>query len=454
MYSKKVGVYFKYLFKFTFQYKLFHFLRTDHHIKLDNIKEFKKKLLQWANAFDKVVWLDSNEYNQAHSSFDAVLAVEGLSSIQVGVDQGFQVLEDFIKETSDWVFGYLSYDLKNDIEALYSSNFDGLGFSDLVFFQPKKIFMFHGDEVIVRYLNEFSHLIHSDLEKINNQHLGYTNHTSYKIDIVPRTSKESYLTKVNTLQSHINRGDVYEANFCQEFYAHANIDPLATFHKLQERSTPPFSAYMKNGKQFSLSASPERYLKKEGELVISQPIKGTSKRSANLNEDARLKKDLESNPKERSENVMIVDLVRNDLSRIAKKGSVQVDELCGSYTFAQVHHLISTVTAKIKDDYSSVDVIRSTFPMGSMTGAPKIAAMKLIEELEDSKRGLYSGAIGYFTPSGDFDFNVVIRSILYNQEKAYVSFSVGSAITSKSCPESEYEECLVKAKALREALEN
>ncbi|MGB0185383.1 MAG: aminodeoxychorismate synthase component I [Flavobacteriaceae bacterium] len=410
--------------------------------------------MQWANTFQEVVWLDSNDYHQTHSNFDAVLAVDAFSRLQTDVHQGFDALDRYTKATSDWLFGYLSYDLKNDLEDLESSNFDGLNFPDLVFFQPKKIFMLHGDELSIHYLNEFSAEIEDDLHAIRNQSNFSKKSESVQLEISSRTPKTSYLQKVETLQHHIKRGDIYEANFCQEFYAKGNIDPLATFHKLQARSTPPFSAYFKNGNHYALSASPERYLKKNGSKVLSQPIKGTSKRSNNTLEDLELKTNLEANIKERSENVMIVDLVRNDLSRIAQRGSVKVDELCEPYTFAQVHHLISTVVAEIKDDYSSIDVIKSTFPMGSMTGAPKISAMKLIDRLEDSKRGLYSGAIGYFTPSMDFDFNVVIRSILYNASKAYISFSVGSAITSKSKPEAEYEECLVKAQALREALEN
>lgn len=429
-------------------------MRTQYQFKPECFDTFKRQLLQWANTFEEVVWLDSNHYNQTHSSFDAVLAVDAFSSLQLSPNQGFDQLEIYQKETSDWIFGYLSYDLKNDIEKLHSSNYDGLLFPDLFFFQPKKVFLFRGDEVIIHYLNEFSACIEDDLNFIEQQSFQTKNRNAIALKIEARTSKSSYLDKVKTLQYHINRGDIYEANFCQEFYTYGTIDPLATFYKLQKSSKPPFSAFLKNGNHFALSASPERYLKKNGNVVISQPIKGTSRRSVLADEDAQLKANLESDPKERSENVMIVDLVRNDLSRIAEKGAVKVDELCGSYTFAQVHHLISTVSASIKNEYSSVDVIKSTFPMGSMTGAPKISAMTIIEQLEDAKRGLYSGAIGYFTPSGNFDFNVVIRSILYNKTKSYISFSVGSAITSKSKPEYEYEECLVKAQALREALEN
>jgi para-aminobenzoate synthetase component 1 len=273
------------------------------------------------------------------------------------------------------------------------------------------------------------------------------------VKISIRTTKDNYIRKVEEVLEHIKRGDIYEANVCQEFYAEdAEIKPLETFLQLNKISKPPFSVFLKLNNLFALSASPERYIKRSGNTVISQPIKGTAKRLENETEDLKMAQQLAKDPKERSENIMITDLVRNDLSRIAEKGSVTVDELCAIYTFEQVHQMISTVSCTVLQDFSSVEVLRNTYPMGSMTGAPKISAMQIIEEIEDAKRGLYSGAIGYFSPSGDFDFNVVIRSILYNASKKYVSFSVGSAITSNSVPEKEYEECLLKAKAMREVL--
>jgi para-aminobenzoate synthetase component 1 len=239
-----------------------------------------------------------------------------------------------------------------------------------------------------------------------------------------------------------------------EFYAENSVlNPLNKFLKLNDISQAPFAVFFKNNHQFLLSASPERYLKKSGELLVSQPIKGTAKRCSNPIEDEESRKALALDPKERSENIMITDLVRNDLSHTAQKGSVQVTELCGIYSFMQVHQMISTVTSKLDRQYSAVEAIKRSYPMGSMTGAPKISAMKIIEDLEETKRGLYSGAVGYFTPDGDFDFNVIIRSILYNQEKRYISFSVGSAITSLSIAENEYQECLLKAKAMREVLQ-
>ena len=287
-----------------------------------------------------------------------------------------------------------------------------------------------------------------------------SNGLNYGLSFIPNSNNEifGFVRYVNEGSSadiaNIQRGDIYEANYCHEFYSTGKINPLETFNKLQDLSLPPFSVFFKNNYHFLLSASPERYLKKQGDLLISQPIKGTAKRSNDSIEDLKLKNDLYFNSKERSENVMIVDLVRNDLSKIAQKGSVIVDELYKPYSFEQVHHLISTVKAKIKPGISSIDAIRASFPMGSMTGAPKISAMKIIEDIEVSKRGLYSGAVGYFTPNDDFDFNVVIRSILFNSNNSYISFSVGSAITSNSVAENEYDECLIKAAAMRKVLEN
>ena len=274
------------------------------------------------------------------------------------------------------------------------------------------------------------------------------------IKIKLRTSKDSYFEKVSKVLEHIHRGDIYEANFCQEFFAEASLNPIQTYTNLNKISKPPFAAYMRLYDHYLMSASPERYLLKKGSKVISQPIKGTAKRSKDSEEDLALKNALSNDPKELSENIMIVDLVRNDLSKTAQKGTVEVEELCKIYSFEQVHQMISTVTSQVDEATSPVDILRTTFPMGSMTGAPKVSAMKIIEALEDAKRGLYSGALGYFTPQGDFDFSVVIRSILYNDIKQYISFSVGGAITAKSIIENEYEECLIKAKAMREALLN
>ena len=414
--------------------------------------QFKQQLLTWSQQFREVVFMDSNDYPQQYSSYDCILAVDALTSIKTDYHNAFEDLKQYQQITKDWLFGYLSYDLKNDVEVLYSNNFDGLNFPDLFFFQPKKIFLLKGNELEIQYLTMCDDELEEDLAEIV-QIPNSTLVTPSTVMVQQRISKENYLEKVSKILSHIHLGDIYEANFCMEFFAeNATVNPLEKFQKLNEISTTPLAVFFKNNKQFLLSASPERYLKKIGNKLISQPIKGTSKRFLDPIQDEKSKNELASDPKERTENIMIADLVRNDLSRTAQKGSVKVEELCGIYSFAQVHQMISTITSQLDNQYSVVDAIKTTFPMGSMTGTPKISVLKIIEEQEETKRGLYSGAVGYFTPNGDFDFNVVIRSILYNQENKYVSFSVGSAITSLSVAENEYEECLLKAKAMLEVL--
>ncbi|MFD1161984.1 aminodeoxychorismate synthase component I [Hwangdonia seohaensis] len=437
-------------------------MRTTKIFKVENTDTFKHQILAWAQQFDDVAWLDSNPQSdgdkQNHANYDAVLAVDAFTSIQTDFYDAFEKLKEYQTTVNDWIFGYLTYDLKNDVEALSSNNFDGLAFPDLYFFQPKKLFLFKGNHIEIQYLNSVEDEWEDDLKNIRhceNGGRGNLQKESNNIKIKLRIHKDEYFEKINTMLAHIHRGDIYEANFCQEFYAEDTvINPLETYNKLNAISNPPFATFLKCHDKYLLSASPERYLRKDGNTIISQPIKGTAKRSDNIEEDEQLKNALLKDEKERSENIMIVDLVRNDLSKTAIKGSVKVEELCKIYTFDQVHQMISTVTSKVGQHTHPVDVIKSTFPMGSMTGAPKISAMKIIEDLEETKRGLYSGAVGYFSPIGDFDFNVVIRSILYNETKNYVSYSVGGAITAKSKPLNEYEECLVKAKAMRTVLEH
>ena len=430
-------------------------LRTTYNYKVEDSEAFKRQLLIWSQQFDDVVWLDSNNYKQNHSKYEAVLAVDAFTSIQTDFHDAFEQLKDYQTITKDWIFGYLTYDLKNAVENLKSKNIDGLEFPDLYFFQPKKLFFFKGNQVEIQYLKMVDDEFESDLKAIQKINESTNQQIDNPIKIKLRIHKDEYFEKINQMLAHIHRGDIYEANFCQEFYAeNTEINPLETYNKLNGISNPPFATFIKCNDKYLLSASPERYLKKEGNSVISQPIKGTAKRSLDKVEDSKLKEELLKNEKERSENIMIVDLVRNDLSKTAIKGSVEVEELCKIYTFDQVHQMISTVKSKVESNTHPIDIIKSTFPMGSMTGAPKISAMKIIEALEETKRGLYSGAVGYFSPSGDFDFNVVIRSILYNETKKYVSYSVGGAITAKSDPLTEYEECLVKAKAMRQVLED
>ena len=422
-----------------------------------DIVGFKQSLLHWSQQYYEVVWMDSNGHKSKYSSFDGMLAVDALTSVVTDSINAFEDLHNYQKNTKDWIFGYLSYDLKNDTELLSSSNADSLNFPELFFFQPKKLIEIKETTVSFHYLTMVADEIEEDfkniLEATGSFAPGLENESDIRIKL--RIFKDEYFSRVSKMLNHIHRGDIYEANFCQEFYAeNTEIDALKTYIKLNSITRAPFSAFLKINDKYLLSSSPERYIKKLGNKVVSQPIKGTAKRSLDSIEDQLLATALEKDEKERAENIMIVDLVRNDLSKSALKGSVKVEELCKVYSFDQVHQMISTISAEVSSNKNPVDIIKETFPMGSMTGAPKVSAMRIIEELEASKRGLYSGTVGYFTPENDFDFNVVIRSILYNKTAQYVSFSVGSAITAKAIPEKEYEECLLKAKAMRQVLEN
>ena len=435
--------------------------RTTRTYSIKSISNLNEKLLQWAQQYETAVWLDSNNHNQGYTSFHSILAVDEFTSIQTDVVNAFEKLKEYQSITQDYLFGYLSYDVKNATENLTSTNSDGLGFAELFFFQPQKILFIKNDSIEFQYLTMVDDEIDTDFEAICTQEIKQKNTASTRLEnggnivIKPRIQKQDYLFKVGEILEHIHKGDIYEANFCQEFYAeNTRINPLDIYEDLNTISEAPFATFLKIDNQYLLCASPERYLKKEGAKIISQPIKGTAKRLVDLQEDQKTATALSKDIKERSENIMIVDLVRNDLSKSAKKGSVRVEELCKVSSFKQVHQMISTVVSELKDDVHLIDVIKDTFPMGSMTGAPKISAMKIIETLEETKRGLYSGTVGYFTPMGNFDFNVVIRSILYDSEKKYLSFSVGSAITAKSTPEKEYEECLLKAKAMQFVLTN
>lgn len=412
----------------------------------------KTALLQWSQSFREFLFLDSNDYPDKYGSFRAALAADAFTSIATDAYNGFEKLEEYRAATADWIFGYLTYDLKNDTEKLSSSNRDELAFPELFFFQPKKLLFLKENTLELHYLPLCDDEIDTDFLNILSQTVP-AKASSAPFGIHPRTPKPCYLRQVGKMLEHIHRGDIYEANFCMEFYAeNAVIDPLDTFVKLNAISVPPFAAMFRNAQYYALCASPERYLRKYGSKIISQPIKGTAARHPDPEADQMSKSALAADAKERSENVMIVDLVRNDLSKRAVKGSVTVDELCGVYTFNQVHHLISTISSEVEHNESPVNSIRDSFPMGSMTGAPKISAMKIIEALEDAKRGLYSGSLGYFDPAGNFDFNVVIRTILYNAARQYVSFSTGSAITAQSTAEAEYEECMLKARAMMQVL--
>lgn len=418
---------------------------------IDNFIEFKIKMLNWLKPFNIFCLLDNNSYHFEEPAFECLLAVGCKAKLELNAGNAFEALKDFSTANHDWLFGHLGYDLKNETEQVQSDNFDGIGFKDCHFFVPEMVLQLRknsltifceGDAEQIYSAIQFSAVTAEDAIaptfKINN-----------------RFTRADYISTIQKLQQHILRGDCYEINFCQEFFStDAVIDPFTVYQKLTNLSPTPFAALYKVDDKYCICASPERYLKKRGHKIFSQPIKGTAKRYlTDKLLDETSKEELLNSEKEKSENVMVVDLVRNDLSKVCKQGSVQVEELFGIYSFPQVHQMISTISGEAKEELDWADIIKATFPMGSMTGAPKKKVMQLIEEYEQTKRGLFSGAIGYIDPQKDFDFNVVIRSILYNATERYLSFQAGSAITFYCDAAKEYEECLLKAAVLKKALE-
>lgn len=415
-------------------------------MKVQNLPSFKQKALKWAATFDVCCILDSNNYEDRYGEFDLLLAVGTTAELNACSTSKFAELKAFYELHKTWMFGLLSYDLKNEIEQLESTNIDSLQFPELYFFIPQHLVIVKNGqaEVLVGDPKVIEAIEQTD-ERTKGKHS--------PINIQNRISKKAYLKTVGTLQQHIARGDIYEVNFCQEFFAeHASIDPVRIYQRLCEISPTPFAGFFKINDQYILSASPERYLCKRQNKLISQPIKGTAKRNVDPTTDLQIKSALRENAKEQAENVMIVDLVRNDLTKAALSGSVKVDELFGIYGFPQVYQMISTISCELNPETHFIDAIKYTFPMGSMTGAPKVKAMQLIEEYEFSKRGAYSGAFGYISPEGNFDFNVIIRSILYNATKSFLSFQVGGAITYAADANAEYEECMLKASAIIQTL--
>ena len=418
-------------------------------VTLQDINAFKHKALQWANYFNVVCLFDNNQYPHTnYQSVDWTLAVDATEELTCG-DDAFDKLKAFQAASDRPIYGYMGYDLKNQLEKLESKHEDHVGFADMYFFKPRFILEIEGDRLTLnRNYPETFELVEMITKMPAKPHSA-----ADVLTLRSRTSKADYIANVEAIRQQIEAGDFYELNYCNEFYAEGvKLNPLQTFIHLNESAKAPFSSYFKHGDKYLLCASPERFMKKEGAKLISQPIKGTIRKGATAEETAQLKQQLQNDIKERAENVMIVDLVRNDLARSCKPGTVKVEELFGVYEFNTVQQMISTVVGEIREEVQFTDAIKHAFPMGSMTGAPKVMVMQTIEQYENFKRGLYSGAVGYIEPNTDFDFNVVIRSIFYNADNEYLSIRVGGAITYDSIPEKEYEEMLLKAASLLKVL--
>jgi para-aminobenzoate synthetase component I len=440
-------------------------------------------MLTWASPFNICCFLDNQSYRAAPlgsdpqrpspsatppSNFECRLAVGAAGHFTASPGRAFADLQTWAADQKEWLFGHFAYDLAAETEPATTPRdpsgyqrahppgpppappADPIGFPALFFFLPEIVITLQPDNIQIGSLGAAPETLWQAILAT----IPHESTPQAPIVFEPRFTREEYLGTIRALRGHILRGDCYEINFCQEFYARqATLDPWGAWQALSQASPNPFSAFYRLNERYLLCASPERFLKKTGPTILSQPIKGTAPRVRDDAEaDLQAGLALSNSTKDQAENVMVVDLVRNDLSRICRPGSVRVSELFGIYSFPQVYQMISTITGELLPGLRWSEAIQETFPMGSMTGAPKNNVVRLIAQYERSRRGIFSGALGYVTPDGDFDFNVVIRSLLYRQDTGYLSYQVGSGITYNSDPAAEYEECLLKAQGIRKAL--
>ena len=423
---------------------------------ISDLQRIKMQMLNWASRFNICAFLDNQDYHLPLHSFDGLLAAGVVEYVQASAGHAFEDLRQFAGRHHDWLFGHFGYDLVKETEpfGLSQQAANPVGFPDLFFFIPEIIVELKGDRLRIGSLRQDHAEILEEILAAPGDAVGGQQRGEKGPELQAAFSREEYLHTIRTLREHILRGDCYEINFCQEFFGQpTDVDPLQTWGLLSKASPNPFAAFYRLEDKYLLCASPERYLRREGNTLISQPIKGTAPR---VLDDPRADEAagawLAASAKDRSENVMVVDLVRNDLSKICLPGSVRVRELFGIYGFPQVYQMTSTVEGELAPGIDFIAAIQATFPMGSMTGAPKRRVAALIDRYERTSRGLFSGALGYVTPEGDFDFNVIIRSLFYNKTSHYLSYQVGSGITFYSDPEQEYAECLVKAEGIKRAL--
>ena len=422
---------------------------------IDNPQTFKVQILHWSNQFEVCTFLDNHAYDSPYGALDCIAAVKPVSFIALD-SVSTQAVDTFIeKHSGEWIFAHFNYEYHIITQPNTKENLTGFPLAYL--YTPAIVIELTGNQVTIQSDSENPQIIFDQIssfivaslsEQCTEQNAAPTT------SIIPFISKAAYLEAIDKILALIKRGDFYEINYCQAFEVeHLLAHPVEVYSNLMEVSPTPFACFYKNSSDYLLCASPERYLQKKGNQLISQPIKGTIKRNLHNDADDKLQVEaLQNSSKDKSENVMVVDLVRNDLSRICEQGSVKVSELFGIYSFPQVHQMISTITGTLNSNTLFSEILEATFPMGSMTGAPKKSVMETIDALEPTKRGLYSGTVGYFNPAGDFDFNVVIRSIFYNSDTKKASYGVGGGITIYSDPEKEYEECLLKAAAIKKVL--
>lgn len=415
--------------------------RIEKYISQNGLAALKDLAYQHAKNYTHSCLLDSCELNTGvYGGKYEFLAAYGANHIYTSLDQ-FQTEHPRKK---DWCFGALGYDLKNELEDLESTNKAIVDTPDFLFFIPEILLIIHKDgnvELAKGRLNT------SFFEAPENTDASGISKNQSPIH------HDQYIAEIENIKEHIRAGNFYELNYCVPFtHTYTTFNPI-TFHRQLLRKSPvPMASLLKCDHLYLCGASMERFLAKQGCTLTSQPIKGTIRKGATATEDQELIAQLSTSEKDRAENVMIVDLVRNDLARVSKSGSVHVTELFGVYSYLQVHQMISTIQSKLKENVIFSDILQALFPMGSMTGAPKIATMKHIDKIESFKRGWYSGAVGYIDPDDNFDLNVVIRSVLCDTSKQIINYNAGGAITIDSDAETEWKEVHLKTKAITELL--
>ncbi len=405
-------------------------------------------MLDWAQQFSILLFLDNNHYPGAEGKYECLLAAGARHIIGDDTTAPLALLRKAHQQHKDWLFGHICYDYKNITEPkLTSGKPVKTGFPVIQFFVPETVCYISRDckTFTIESCGDTGVVYEQIMNQADNQLQEKLPALQFKKVI----ERHAYIETIQKLRTHIADGDCYEINYCNEGYCEkAAIDPLSVFKSLNRLSPAPFAAYYRLHNLYLMCASPERYMRKTGSRLLSQPIKGTARRDPDPATDELIKNRLRDDIKEQAENVMITDLVRNDLARCCGTGSIKVEELFGIYTFPQVHQMISSVSGTLKQDMHFTEALRCSFPMGSMTGAPKFKVMQLIEQYEQSRRELFSGTVGYISPDGDSDFNVIIRSLFYNADSRYLSYQTGGAITYDSDPIKEWDEMQLKAWAL------
>jgi para-aminobenzoate synthetase component 1 len=405
----------------------------------------KNQAIQWANKhFNFFCFLDSNAYKHGfgNQEFDWIIGMGN------SLFQPKSLMEFLESENEDRKFYHFTYDLKNWIEPLLSStNKSRFQVQPINILDPEVVLLCKDNKLwIERNKSNYKKIINSiGQEEVE---------TNFKPTdgLQGKWTEEEYINAYNRCLKELQQGNIYEVNLCQEFYMNDFDTPiLPLFFAMNDSAKAPFSSLFKMGEYWIASVSPERFLFQDGQKIVSQPIKGTRKRGKTDAEDLALVDELKNSLKENSENTMIVDLVRNDLSFYAQKASVEVEDLCKIYTFPHVHQMISTISCQLNSEKDFWNAFLQAYPMGSMTGVPKISAMELIDDVEDFKRNSYSGTIG-FKKGNTADFNVLIRSLMINEKLKMAHLPVGGAITIRSSAEEEYQECLVKMNGINKIL--